>query len=189
MLTGLDAKVIRVGNLTSRASDYRFQPNYSQNAFLTRFKAILEFGLFPDYLMHLYSEFSPIDLTAEGIVRIAQYAGKQTVFHLNSNRPIYFDRFVKVVHELGISMEVVEGTAFYQALRGTLREKGTEYMFEAFRNDMDERGQLVYDSNIHIENDFTVWFLKKVGFEWNEIDLEYIQGYIKYFRGLGYLKV
>nr|WP_300865484.1 SDR family oxidoreductase [uncultured Acetatifactor sp.] len=189
MLTGLDAKVIRVGNLTSRASDYRFQPNYSQNAFLTRFKAILEFGLFPDYLMHLYSEFSPIDLTAEGIVRIAQYAGKQTVFHLNSNRPIYFDRFVKVVHELGISMEVVEGTAFYQALRGTLREKGTEYMFEAFRNDMDEQGQLVYDSNIHIENDFTVWFLKKVGFEWNEIDLEYIQGYIKYFRGLGYLKV
>lgn len=94
-----------------------------------------------------------------------------------------------MVHELGISMEVVEGTAFYQALRGTLREKGTEYMFEAFRNDMDERGQLVYDSNIHIENDFTVWFLKKVGFEWNEIDLEYIQGYIKYFRGLGYLKV
>ncbi len=189
MLTGLDAKVIRVGNLTSRASDYRFQPNYSQNAFLTRFKAILEFGLFPDYLMHLYSEFSPIDLTAEGIVRIAQYAGKQTVIHLNSNRPIYFDRFVKVVHELGISMGVVEGTAFYQALRGTLREKGTEYMFEAFRNDMDEQGQLVYDSNIHIENDFTVWFLKKVGFEWNEIDLEYIQGYIKYFRGLGYLKV
>ena len=54
---------------------------------------------------------------------------------------------MKVVHELGISMEVVEGTAFYQALRGTLREKGTEYMFEAFRNDMDERGQLVYDSN------------------------------------------
>ena len=43
----------------------------------------------------MYSEFSPIDLTAEGIVRIAQYAGKQTVFHLNSNRPIYFDRFVK----------------------------------------------------------------------------------------------
>lgn len=78
----------------------------------------------------------------------------------------------------------MEGTAFYQALRGTLREQGTEYMFEAFRNDMDEQEQLFYDSNIHIENDFTVWFLKKVGFEWNEIDLEYIQGYIKCFRGL-----
>lgn len=28
MLDGLEAKVIHVGNLTSRASDYKFQPNY-----------------------------------------------------------------------------------------------------------------------------------------------------------------
>lgn len=189
MLEGLNAKIIRVGNLTNRASDYKFQPNYRQNAFLTRFKALLEFGLFPDYLMHLYSEFSPIDLTAEGIVKIAQYAGRQTVFHLYSNRPIYFDRFLEVVHELGIPMEVVEGVAFYRALRKTLRDEGTEYIFEAFQNDMDEQRRLVYDSNIHIANDFTMWFLKKVGFEWNEIDMEYIRGYIEYFRELGYLKV
>lgn len=189
MLTGLDAKIIRVGNLTSRAADYKFQPNYRENAFLTRFKAILEFGLFPDYLMPLYSEFSPIDLTAEGIVKIAQYADRQTVFHLNSNRPIYFDRFLETVRELGISMEVVDGNAFNRALRGTIRDRVTEYIFEAFQNDMDEQGRLVYDSNIHIENDFTVWFLKKLGFEWNEIDLEYIRGYVEYFRKLGYLKV
>lgn len=189
MLTGLDARIIRVGNLTSRATDYKFQPNYKQNAFLTRFKAILEFGLFPDYLMHLYSEFSPIDLTAEGVVKIAQYAGKQTVFHLNSNRPIYFDRFLEVVHELGIPMKVVDGDTFTQALRGTIRDRVTEYIFEAFQNDMDERGRLVYDSNIHIENDFTVWFLKKLGFEWNETDMEYIRRYIEYFRGIGHLKV
>lgn len=189
MLTGLDAKIIRVGNLTSRASDYKFQPNYRENAFLTRCKAILEFGLFPDYLMPLYCEFSPIDLTAEGIVRIAQYADRQTVFHLNSNRPIYFDRFLEVVRALGIPMEVVDGDAFNRALRGTIRDRVTEYIFEAFQNDMDEQGRLVYDSNIRIGNDFTVWFLKKLGFEWNETDLEYIRGYVEYFRKLGYLEV
>ncbi len=189
MLTGLDAKIIRVGNLTSRASDYKFQPNYRQNAFLTRFKAILEFGLFPDYLMSLYSEFSPIDLTAEGIVKIAQYADRQTVFHLNSNRPIYFDRFLEVVRELGISMKVVDSDSFNRALRETIRDRVTEYIFEAFQNDMDAQGRLLYDSNIHIENDFTVWFLKRLGFEWNEIDLEYIQGYVEYFREIGYLEI
>lgn len=26
----------------------------------------------------------------------------------------------------------------------------------------------MYDSNIHIENDFMVWFLKRLGFEWNQ---------------------
>jgi thioester reductase-like protein len=189
MLEGLDAKVIRVGNLTNRTRDYKFQPNYKENAFLTRAKSILEFGLFPDYLMPLYSEFSPVDLTAEGIVKIAQYADKQCVFHLNSNRPIYFDRFLEIVRELGIPMKIVEGSEFNTALDKTAKDNSTEYIYEAFQNDMDENGKLLYDSNIHIVNDFTMWFMNKVGFEWCEIDLEYIKGYIEYFRKLGYLEV
>lgn len=189
MLEGLDARVIRVGNLTNRESDYMFQPNYTSNAFLTRVKAILEFGLFPDYLMSLYAEFSPIDKTAEGIVKIAQYADKQCVFHLNSNKVIYFERFLEVVHKLGISMEVVSGAEFNRALQETIKKSNTEYIFEAFQNDMDEQGELVYDSNIRIKNEFTLWFLEKVGFEWNETDMEYISGYIDYFQKIGYLEV
>lgn len=93
------------------------------------------------------------------------------------------------IHELGIPMKVVEGTAFYDALQETMKNRGTEYIFEAFQNDMDEQGKLIYDSNIHIVNDFTMWFLKQVGFEWNETDMPYISGYIEYFRNIGYLKV
>ena len=188
MTEGLDAKVIRVGNLTNRASDYKFQPNYKENAFRTRLKAVLDFGMFPDYLMKLYAEFSPIDKTAEGVLRIAQYAEGQTVFHLNSDRVIYFDRFLEIVHRLGIAMEVVDTKTFYEALQKTMESAGTSYIYEAVQNDLDENGQLVYDSNIRIENDFTVWFLKQVGFEWNETDMEYIKGYIEYFRSIGYLR-
>lgn len=189
MLGGLPAVVIRVGNLTNRASDYKFQPNFRENAFLTRFKSILEFGLFPDYLMKLYSEFSPVDKTAEGIVKIAQYAAEQTVFHLNSSKVIYFERFLEVVRELGIAMKVVDGASFNEELQKTIKNSRTEYIFEAFQNDMDEEGRLVYDSNIRIKNDFTLWFLKKTGFEWNETDMEYIRGYVEYFRQIGYLEV
>ena len=189
MFDGLDAKVIRVGNLTNRIADFKFQPNYKQNAFLTRVKAILEFGLFPDYLMPLYTEFSPVDLTAEGIVKIAQYADRQNVFHLNSNRPIYYGRLFGILRQLGIPMKVLDGNAFYRALQQTMKDMGTEYIYEALQNDMDKDGRLVYDSNIRIMNDFTVWFLKKVGFEWKEIDMEYIRGYIEYFRKIGFLEV
>lgn len=189
MLRGLDAKVIRVGNLTNRQTDFKFQPNYRQNAFLTRVKAILEFGMFPDYLIPLYSEFSPIDATAEGIVKIAQYANRQTVFHLNSNKHIYFDRFLEVVHKLGIKVNVVDGAVFHEALEQTVKDAGMEYIFKAFQNDMDSQGRLLYDSNIRIDNDFTVWFLKKLGFEWTKTDLQYIRGYIEYFREIGYLDV
>ena len=189
ILDGLDVKIIRVGNLTNRQSDFKFQPNYRESALLTRVKAGLELGLFPDYLLPLYSEFSPIDATADGVVKIAQYADKQNVFHLNSNKPIYFEKLLDVLHELNIRMETVSGKEFNDTLQQFAKASNTEYIYEAFQNDMDVNGQLVYDSNIRIKNKFTVWFLKKVGFEWKQIDFDYIKGYIEYFRDLGYLEV
>lgn len=188
-LDGLDATIVRVGNLTNRASDFMFQPNYQSNAFLTRVKAALELGYLPDYLMPLYSEFSPIDQTAEGIVKIAQYADKQTVFHLNSHHNLYFDRMVEIMGMLGIRMEVVDGNTFNGMLQQLAKNANTEYIYEAFQNDMDESGKLVYDSNIHILNDFTVWFMQKLGFDWVEIDYDYVKGYVDYFRNLGHLEV
>jgi len=188
-LDGLNAKIIRVGNLTNRVSDFKFQPNYQSNAFLSRFKAALEFGCLPDYILHLYAEFSPIDQTAEGVLKIGQYAGDQTVFHLNSNRNLYFDRMAAVLDSIGVKMSVVEGSMFNETLQQLARNAKTEYIYEAFQNDMDENGNLVYDSNIHILNDFTVWFMKKLGFEWAEIDYDYVKGYVEYFRKLGYLAV
>lgn len=186
---GLNAKIIRVGNLTNRLSDSRFQPNYKSNAFLTRFKAALDLGMVPDYLLPIYAEFSPIDQTADGVIKIAQYADYQCVFHLNSNRPIYFDRLVEVLNQLGYRMDVVSGEKFNRTLQNLAKNSKTEYIYEAFQNDMNENGELVYDSNIRIKNDFTDWFMKKVGFEWAQIDFDYIKGYLEYFRNLGYFEV
>lgn len=188
-LDGLDAKIVRVGNLTNRASDFKFQPNYRSNAFLTRIKAGLELGRMPDYLLHLYAEFSPIDQTAEGIIKIAQHARAQTVFHLNNHRNLYFDRMIEILNALGIRMEAVDGYAFSQTLQQLSKNAKTEYIYEAFQNDMDASGKLVYDSNIHILNDFTIWFMRKLGFEWVDIDYDYVRNYVDYFRKLGYFEV
>lgn len=189
VLEGLDGHIVRVGNLTNRNSDYKFQPNYKSNAFLTRIKAGFEFGYIPDYMMPLYAEFSPIDCTAEGIVKIAEYADDQCVFNLNSNCPIYFTTLLDVLHKMKVKMEVVDGKRFNELLNQEARDKGTEYIYQAFQNDMNEEGKLVYDSNIRIINDFTIWFMKKTGFEWPQTDERYIRGYINYFRELGYLEV
>ena len=62
----------------------------------------------------------------------------------------------------------------------------TAYIYEALQNDLDDTGKLVYDSNIHIRNSFTVWFLEKLGFHWAKIDREYVEGYLNYFRDLDY---
>ena len=86
-------------------------------------------------------------------------------------------------------MNVVDAVTFTEVLRNTAKQSGTEYIFETFINDMDEDDKLNYDSNIRIENEFTVEYLRKLGFEWSDIDFEYIKRYIEYFRNIGYLEV
>ena len=65
---------------------------------------------------------------------------------------------------------------------------GIKHMPATFINDMDENDQLSYDSNIRIENDFTVQHLKSLGFEWTDISMDYLRKYVEYFKKIGYLR-
>ncbi len=189
MLQGLQANIIRVGNLTNRSRDYVFQPNYVENAFLNRIKAALELRSLPDYLLPLYTEFSPVDDTAEAIVKIARHFHvEHTVYHVYSNQNLYFDRLLEILKKLGTPMSVVTGEEFTERIKATAGKEGS-HIYEAFMNDMSEDGKLQYETNIHIQSDFTIDYLKQLGFEWTKIDLEYVKGYIEYFKRLGYLEV
>jgi len=190
MLNGLKANIIRVGNLTNRSSDLKFQPNYQSNAFLSRVKAVIDMGMIPDYLLDLYSEFSPVDDMANAILKIAQHFNDQNiVFHVNNHNNLYFDRFIELANKIGIPMQVLDGDKFAKNLSKFGNNPKTQYIYEALINDMDKDGKLVYDSNIHIENDLTVEYLKKIGFNWSKIDYDYLKAYVEYFNRLGYLEV
>ncbi|MDD5923864.1 MAG: amino acid adenylation domain-containing protein [Clostridia bacterium] len=191
MCDGLQANIMRMGNLTNRISDGQFQKNHESNAFLQRVKGVLELGLFPDYLIKdtNYSEFTPIDEAANAVMTIARhFSTEQTVFHINSIKVVYFDKLVEIINQLGYDLKLVNGTVFTEALRQTAKQTGMEHIFETFINDMDENDQLNYDSNIRIENDFTVEYLKKLGFEWSDIGIDYLRKYVEYFKKIGYLK-
>ena len=55
-------------------------------------------------------------------------------------------------------------------------------------NDFDINKKLVYDSNVTLNNDFTNQFLKKLSFDWPEIDEKYIYQYLDYLKTINYLK-
>lgn len=185
---GLPAQIMRMGNLTNRFSDGKFQKNHESNAFLQRIRAVLNLGIVPDYLMKLYSEFTPIDEASNAVMTIARHFNKeQNVFHINSTKVVYLDKLLEYMNALGCSMKTVSEKEFSTVLRQTMEQTQSKHIFEAFIDDMDENDKLNYDSNIRIENDFTVEYLRKLGFEWNNIDFEYIKKYIEYFRKIGFL--
>ena len=189
MSKGLKANIMRMGQLTNRYSDGQFQKNYESNAFLQRIRAILELGVAPEYLIDLYAEFTPIDEAASAVMAIARhFSCEQTVFHINSTKVVYMDKLLEIFNKLGFKLKAVGGVEFTKALRESTKQLKTEHIFETFINDMDDNDRLNYDSNIRIENDFTVQYLKMLGFEWSNIGLDYMSKYVEYFRKIGYLK-
>ena len=192
MQNGLQANIMRMGNLTNR-SDGQFQINYESNAFAKRVKGVIDMGVIPDYLIdndNVYCEFTPIDEAANAVMTIARhFSNKQTVFHINSINVVYFRELVEYIYRLGIKLDIVGGKVFTDILKQTAKDSGTEYIFETFINDMNEDDKLVYDSNIRIENEFTVAYLKRLGFEWSKIGFDYIKNYLDYFRKIEYFGV
>ena len=187
MRKGLRANIIRMGNLTNRVSDLKFQPNYTENAFLKRVKAVLDLGCLPVYLASIYAEFTPVDAAAEAITKIVEHMNdRYTVFHVNSNQNLYFDKMLEYLERAGHPLEVLSGTKFAERIRATINST-QKYIFEALSNDLNQEDLLQYDSNIRIENSFTVQYLRSIGFEWPEIDYAYIEGYLRYFEQLGYI--
>ncbi len=153
-------------------------------------KAGIEYGILPDYLMELYAEFTPIDDAARAVVTVARHFNAHyTVFHINNNKPFYFDRLVDAAHALHIDLKVVPDAEFTAALKETAKNTESSYVYEAFINDMDTNDKLMYDSNIRIENEFTVWYLEQLGFEWQEPDVDYLRKWVGYFVKLGYLNL
>ncbi|MBR2207586.1 MAG: SDR family oxidoreductase, partial [Synergistaceae bacterium] len=186
MNKGLRANIMRMGNLTNRYSDGVFQINYETNAFLKRFKAFLSLGMIPDYLLGRYVEFTPIDEAAHAVMTITRhFSNEQTVFHLENYKRLLLENLIVILKKIGYEVTSVEGAVFTKALLQTIKQKEIKYIFEAFINDMDANNRLAF-SNLHIDTDFTVQYLKRLGFEWSEIDLEYLRKYMEYFREKGY---
>ncbi len=182
MADGVQANIMRMGNLTNRMTDGVFQKNYESNAFLKRLKAVLDLKAFPDYLLNLYAEFTPVDEASAAVMTLVRHFSSEfNTFHINSPKVVYLDKLIEFFRSFDFEMTILDEKMFGEAL------KNKEDILASLINDMDENSRLNYDSSIHILNDFTVQYLRQFGFEWSEIDRGYLERYVEYFRKIGFL--
>ena len=181
----INVTIIRLGNITNRYRDGKFQINISENAFLSRLISFIKLGCIPDYLLEGYGEFSPVDYVADAIVRIVKNNPDYTVFHLFNNNHIPLGKMIKIFNKYGLHIDILPEKEFLEVIRKTLREnKG---ILSGIINDFDNNKKLVYDSNIILKNNFTNEFLSTLSFKWCKIDKKYIYKYLNYLKEVGYL--
>ena len=187
---GLQAYVLRMGNLTSRYSEGKFQQNHYENAFVNRIKSLLQIGSIPEYMQEGYAEFTPIDCCADAIINIANhYNPSFTVFHVFNEKHVQLLDLYDMLRKIGIDVNIVSTKDFNTIINNLLEDDNSTEILSGIIRDFNSEKKLIYKSNIKIKSDFTQQFLENIGFEWPYIDINYIRNYFKYLVDIGYLNV
>ena len=185
---GLDAQILRLGNITNRYSDGVFQMNADENAFAKRIKSFIEIGAFPKYMLKHSIELTPVDIAAEAIVKVANYTSHCNVLHIYDNNLLPIKLFIETLSELGINLLPVPEKMMTDIITGILADNNRKDILSGIIYDLNENKQLVYTSRIRLNSSFTESFLERIRFNWKSIDKDYIIRYINYLKKIKFIK-
>ncbi len=185
---GLRGKIMRVGNLMSRNSDGEFQINFLHNGFMRGLKGYKILKCFPVGGLSQAVEFSPIDLTAQAILRLSQTNRELTVFHPYNNHTVYMADVLAEMNAYGFGISVVSDAAFDAALRAGMADPEVAPAIS---------GLIVYlnsDTVNHIypidpENHFTTEVLYRISHRWPLTNESYLNKSIAALDGLGFFDI
>jgi thioester reductase-like protein len=184
---GLQAKIMRVGNLSARTSDGEFQINFNSNnaMALLRVQALLR--AIPYETLEKPFECSPIDETAQAILLLAETPKECIVFHPYNNHTILTADILKGFEKSGIHIQEVESDQFQQILNEALMNEDMSMLLRpllAYDNDRRHRVTEVRHSN-----SYTTQVLYRLGFSWQQTDQNYVAQFVKALAGLGYFDI
>ncbi len=182
---GMKGKVIRVGNLMSRVSDGEFQINSVTNGFMRTLRGYVALGRFPVSMLDMPTEFSPIDATAEAIVKLSAVQGGFTVFHAYSSYLIQMADVVEQMNQSGILVETVSDEEFQKSLLAALEDEENNQLISGLiaYASSDADNSSVY---IDADNSFTTKALYRLGFKWPMPDGVYLKNALTALETLGF---
>ena len=169
---GLRANIFRIGNLTWRISDGKFQINADDNGFLERLKGILKVRLYSNEIADYPIDFTPVDECAKAYVLLALNHHVNNIYNLYNPNIYNIEQLSKkfMLHAKRVPRELFE-----KSLREQIHDKSV--MVLSFYNAIASSSK-----NIPMSNEYTNAELNKLGFKWSKIGLSYlrfVKGFIK----------
>jgi len=175
---GLDAKIMRVGNLSARSEDGEFQINVKANSFMGRLRIFQMLGVLPYSAYQSHVEFSPIDETAQAICLLSGTPRECTVFHpYNSHAQMLGDVLVRM-KTIGKDVRLVEDSEFMSLLNEAKADPARQEQLSAM---------LAYETKpvkdvmrvIPADNAYTVQMLLRLGFRWDTTSWDYVDRFLE----------
>ena len=184
---GLNAKIMRVGNLSARQKDGEFQINFNTNNFLAMLRAYVVIGMVPYKALDERFEFSPIDEVAHAIMLLSQTPKECTVFHPNNTHRQFLSDILNGFAEAGITLKRVETEEFQQALDRMMENPDLVTLLRPLMAyDMGAGHQTRW---IESTNEYTTQVLYRFGFQWPITAKGYVHRFVDTIVGFDYFNV
>ena len=184
---GLNAKIMRVGNLSARQKDGEFQINFNTNNFLAMLRAYVVIGMVPYKALDERFEFSPIDEVAHAIMLLSQTPKECTVFHPNNTHRQFLSDILNGFAEAGITLKRVETEEFQQALDRMMENPDLVTLLRPLMAyDMGTGHQTRW---IESTNEYTTQVLYRLGFQWPITAKGYVHRFVDTIIGFDYFNV
>ncbi len=184
---GLNAKIMRVGNLAPRSSDGEFQVNFKSNSYMGRLKVFHTLGCCPFDSYDELTEMSPIDETARAVVLLASTPKECTVFQPFNNHSQLLGDVLTLMEKIGGKMRFVEADEFAQAIAIASQDPEKAKLLSALVAYQDmAHGQKAL--NIERDNRYTCSILHHLGFFWSDTSSEYIVQMLRQIAAFGFFE-
>ncbi|MCK4261097.1 MAG: SDR family oxidoreductase, partial [Halanaerobiales bacterium] len=181
--TGLKATIYRMGNISGRYTDGHFQINIEDNQIYNMLKTLIESGIISEEIKIIPLEFAPADESCKAFVKIMKTEeALNRVFHLHNPKTITISEIVSVFNLNGFKIHIVDNHTFKNYINRLL-EKDYKKMIWLFSEENTDFG-----ANVELDPTLTAKYLKQIGYDWPEIDEEYIVKILRYMRLVGFIK-
>ncbi|MCQ2347190.1 MAG: amino acid adenylation domain-containing protein [Paludibacteraceae bacterium] len=180
---GLNAKILRVGNLSARCTDGEFQINFQSNNFMATIRAYRTLGVCPYELLDAPCEFSPIDEVADAVLRLATTPKACVIFHpTNPHKQLIGD----VLREMNIPQAIrpIEANEFAVIMQEALSDEQLAVKLRPLMA-YKQKGNKAPIS-IQATNAYTTQVLHRLGFHWSVTSWDYVRRFLQAIAGMGY---
>ena len=184
-LHGLNAKIMRVGNLAARSTDGEFQANFATNSFMGRIKVYNMLGSCPYSMRNKQVEFSPINEVAHAIVLLSTTPKECTVFHPYNIHGQFLGDVLMGLITVGDGVKFVEQEEFEQSMNAAKDDPVKAKSMSSLLAYQDmAHGQKTAD--VKRDNDYTTQVLYRLGFAWSPTSWDYVERMLTAISSLGF---
>lgn len=188
---GLKVGIFRIGLLVARMKDGLFPKNINQNFFYNRIKDVINLRCIDEDSLTCDQEFTPVDLCSLAIFKILNNTTNlEGVYHISNLKYKNIGELVEYLqNEEDINIKVLNAEEFEKYRNNLLATEDIKnipldlLVARARKVEVIERESYP----IIISSDKTEAYMKEIGFEWPEIDKEYLHKVMNYLRKIKYI--